>query len=277
MKIYYDNKYTASDYAFDTTRKAKEVATAIAGRVELASPGDTGFDLTRIHDAEYVDAVMEGTPIDLAESQGFGWDEQFYDMVRAHTDGLVAATRDVLTGGGRSGSLSSGLHHARREHGAGFCTFNGLAAAAETAVDLGAQKVLVLDLDAHYGGGTHSIMGDTAAFTQVDVTVSPFDGYLKNDRDFVLLSDESTYVADVDRALEFADRTQWDLVIYNAGMDPYNAGVTFEQLVEREQLVADWLGGTPAVFALAGGYTWGDVTMEELVDLHSLTVDAWIK
>jgi hypothetical protein len=43
--------------------------------------------------------------------------------------------------------------------GAGFCTFNGLALAALAALDLGAKRVLVLDLDAHCGGGTHELLG----------------------------------------------------------------------------------------------------------------------
>ena len=46
---------------------------------------------------------------------------------------------------GVAGSLSSGLHHARRERGDGYCTFNGLAIAAGEALTAGAASVLYPD------------------------------------------------------------------------------------------------------------------------------------
>jgi len=64
----------------------------------------------------------------------------------------VAAAQGAWRTKKNTGSLSSGLHHARRTHGAGFCTFNGLALAALTALEVltaGAQRVLILNLDAH--------------------------------------------------------------------------------------------------------------------------------
>ena len=75
-------------------------------------------------------------------------------MVCASNGGAVAAAR-AARAGGVAGSLSSGLHHAGRDRGAGFCTFNGLVLAARAALSEGAARVLVLDLDAHCGGGTH--------------------------------------------------------------------------------------------------------------------------
>lgn len=74
-------------------------------------------------------------------------------MVLATNGGVVAAAISALEHG-TAGSLSSGLHHARRETGEGFCTFNGLAIAAREALSAGARSVLILDLDAHFGGGT---------------------------------------------------------------------------------------------------------------------------
>ena len=279
MNIYYNDDYTKSEFAFDTTRKSAQVAQRITeGRpsISLVSP-EVDYDPRRVHDSDYVAAVLHGDPEDLAQSQGFIWDEGIYDMALAHSKGLVAATADALNNTTRTGSLSSGLHHARIDEGAGYCTFNGLAAAFRTAVDMGATNVLVLDFDAHYGGGTHNILGEDQRFTQVDVTVSAYDRYFQNDRDLVMLSDHDTYLDDIEFALFFANQRKYDFIIYNAGMDPYNASVTYSQLAKREEMVREYVGNTPAVFALAGGYTWGDVTMEEVVDLHMLTVDAWSK
>jgi hypothetical protein len=66
-------------------------------------------------------------------------------------------------------------------------------------------------------------------------------------------------------------------VLYNAGMDPANSGVSNADLALRERMVAEWAAerGQRLVYALAGGYTGGGITMGDLVALHRLTVDAF--
>jgi hypothetical protein len=64
-------------------------------------------------------------------------------------------------------------------------------------------------------------------------------------------------------------------VIYNAGMDPLNSGVSLSDITWREHTVSDFIGDTPAIFALAGGYTWGNKTMDEVVSWHRITIDLW--
>ena len=128
----------------------------------------------RVHATEYVDAVRSGEPRGLAEAQGFPWDPGLWTMVTATTGGVVAAV-EAAREDGVAGSLSSGLHHARADRGAGFCTFNGLAVAARLA---GLRSVLILDLDAHCGGGTHALIAGDPRIRQVDVSISEFDNYV---------------------------------------------------------------------------------------------------
>jgi len=128
----------------------------------------TRVQLTQAHDASYIRAVETGVPRALAESQGFPWDVELWPMVLSSNGGAVAAALAALEHG-VAGSLSSGLHHARRERGAGFCTFNGLVIAAREALTAGARSVLILDLDAHCGGGTRSMIQDDPRIWQVDV------------------------------------------------------------------------------------------------------------
>jgi hypothetical protein len=40
-------------------------------------------------------------------------------------------------------------------------------------------------------------------------------------------------------------------------------------------MVRDFIGDTPAVFGLAGGYTWGH-EMGEVVDWHRMTLIEWV-
>jgi acetoin utilization deacetylase AcuC-like enzyme len=284
--VYWNENYTASEYAFDTTRKSGEVAGAIragSADVDLVDPDAfTGraTDLVRsVHEPEYVDAVTEGRPEDLARSQGFDWDRGIPTMAIAHSAGLVAAVTEVLSGQSRvAGTLSSGLHHARASRGAGFCTFNGLAVAAEAARGLGAERILVLDLDAHCGGGTRSLT-DPEAVVQVDVSTVHYDRWIPSGADALLFVDHDDYLDQVDAALALADRVGTvDLVLYNAGMDPVtDSGVSTTDITDREHRVAEWaaLNDHRLVYALAGGYTSSEVSMSRLVDLHLLTVRAF--
>ena len=185
----------------------------------------------------------------------------------------------MLLGGDRwAGTLSSGLHHASSASGSGFCTFNGLAVAAQRAYDHGARRILVLDLDAHCGGGTYG-MTRHLDLVQIDVSTSSFDWWRPGSDDSesdLEFSAPEDYLPKVHRALQRASRLgPWDFVLYNAGMDPFNTGVGSAVLRRREQMVAEWVSsnGFPTVVTIAGGYTWGSVTMEQLVALHRSTFE----
>jgi acetoin utilization deacetylase AcuC-like enzyme len=283
--VYYNSDYVASEYAFDTTRKAGELAAHIErgnSSATLVDPiefvGRTERLIERVHSPDYVEAVRSGSPAGLAESQGFDWDLKIATMAIAHSAGLVAAVTAVLSGSARlAGSLSSGLHHARRDNGAGYCTFNGLAVAAGAALELGVERLLVLDLDAHCGGGTRS-MTEPDSVVQIDVSTVGFDTWTPAGPDALLMTQPHGYLAKVAEALRLADTAgTFDLVLYNAGMDPANSGVSAADLKTREQMVGEWAKnwGYPLVYALAGGYTGYDITMSDLVELHLLTVEAF--
>jgi acetoin utilization deacetylase AcuC-like enzyme len=289
VKVYYGPDYVLSRHAFDTTRKAKWIAdslsrTPISG-VELVEPMPLGGEeLTRVHDPEYVRAVETGNPRELAESQGFPWDPGLWPMVRSSNGGAVAAAGAALQDG-VAGSLSSGLHHARRWTGAGFCTFNGLVLAAKQALAEGARSVLILDLDAHCGGGTASLIERDPSIWMVDVSVNGFDCYSGSDRARLEIVEESArYLAAIRDQIETVDRLgpALDLCLYNAGMDPFEgcstgglAGVTREILADRERMVFEWCRARrlPIAFVLAGGYVGPGLSEEGLVQLHRLTLE----
>jgi acetoin utilization deacetylase AcuC-like enzyme len=288
VPVFYSATYTLAGYAFDTTRKARWVADSLAARpipgIVLEAPAPITADaLAAVHDSAYVDAVRTGEPADLAESNGFSWDPGLYPMACASTGGAVAAALRALGTGENAGSLSSGLHHAKRSRGGGFCTFNGLALAARAALDAGARGILVIDLDAHCGGGTAELLADDPRIAQVDLAVDAFDLYAERGR-FTLdtVGDASAYLPTLRRRLEALDPAGFDLVLYNAGMDPFEGchiggrrGMTRELLAEREDTVFAWCraSGLPVAFVLAGGYTNSGFPQDELVDLHRLTLE----
>lgn len=277
-----------ASYVFDTTRKSGWIAdslrdSSITGIELVEPPSLTAEQVSAVHDPAYVEAVRTGEPRNLAESQGFDWDPAVWPMVLSSNGGVVAAALAALEDG-VSGSLSSGLHHARANRGAGFCTFNGLVIAARAALAAGAQSVLILDLDAHCGGGTASLIANDPRISQIDVSVNGFDRYTQSQTvRLEIVNAAADYLPTISRLLDdaFALDTRIGLCIYNAGMDPFErsatgslSGITQSILAERERMVFDRCHRTktPIAFVLAGGYVGEDFTEADLVELHRLTL-----
>ena len=295
MRVFYSPEYVGSGYAFDTTRKAKWIVDSLSAApipgIELATPKPlTREQVLAVHDLQYVRAVESGDPRGLGSTQGFSWDDGLWPMVLSSNGGVVAAIHAALEQG-VAGSLSSGLHHARRGHGAGYCTFNGLVIAAKAALGVGAKSVLILDLDAHCGGGTASMIADEPRIRQVDVSVIGYDSYPSTEQArLAMVAKRTDYLPTIERMLQEADQNgqDFDLCIYNAGMDPFGIcktlgqeGISREILAEREAMVFEWCAEKriPVAFVLAGGYVGHGLDEAGLVLLHRLTLSAasWIE
>ena len=297
IRVFYSPAYVLAAHSFETTRKARWVADSLGREplpaptrgVDLVAPDPlTEDDLVAVHDPAYVAAVRTGQPRRLAESQGFGWDAGLWDMVLASNGGVRAAAR-AAPWDGVGGSLSSGLHHAHYDHGSGFCTFNGLAVAARASVAAGVGRVLIVDLDAHCGGGTHELIAADERIWQVDVAVSAFDTYTPAPRNtFDLVHAAGDYLPTISARLDalperaaLAGAWPFSLCVYNAGMDPHEGcpvgglrGITTEIIRERERRVFAWCRAQnlPVAFVLAGGYTGPTLDPDGLAALHRLTL-----
>ena len=169
VKIFYSPSYTLAAHSFETTRKSQWVAESLASKpiagVKLVAPEPTSVAvLGRVHDPEYVDAVRTGNAAQTRPVPGLQMGYMLWEMACSSNGGVIDAAIEAIRTRRVSGSLSSGLHHARRARGAGFCTFNGLVLAARAALNAGARTVLILDLDAHCGGGTHELIHGESGF-----------------------------------------------------------------------------------------------------------------
>ncbi|MGA1344492.1 MAG: hypothetical protein ACO35E_00780 [Ilumatobacteraceae bacterium] len=278
---------------FDTVVKAAEVRRALEaaiadGRIEPielvgARPVDRD-DLARIHDPEYVAAVLDGRPERLAGSNGIGWDPHLFAIAAGSAGAIRDAALHAIATGGFVGALSTGLHHARRGRGNGYCTFNGLVVAAQAALDAGARRVLILDVDAHCGGGTASLIEHMTGVEQLDVSLIGFDIYTSLPGCRLVMTQPEDYLSTLaDELGRVVDPTGIDLVIHNAGMDVHEragglTGMTTAVVAERERMVFGWAArhDLPVAWTLAGGYTSTGFDLTDVADLHLLTPAAAI-
>lgn len=124
--------------------------------------------LSSVHDLDYVAAVRHASehPDDADEARGLGTtdDPAFAGMHEASARVLQASVDcadqvwrgDVL----HAVNFCGGLHHAMPDRAAGFCVYNDVAAAIQRLLDLGARKVVYVDVDVHHGDGTQAIFWD---------------------------------------------------------------------------------------------------------------------
>ena len=313
LRVFYSEDYAVGE-GLETVTKSKLLAKMITEgrvpRVELVAPKiATEEELLLIHSPEYVERVLNGetqlgecprgqvgkVTRNVAEghegTRGQGGTlargaplpiNKLVRSVLATTGGMRDATNEALQNG-RSGSFSSGLHHARADAGMGFCTFNGLALAALEALKK-VKSVGILDLDAHCGGGTANILKTNKRVRLADVSVCSYDSWTPTakSRHFIEVVDKpKSYLASVRKALKTLEGVEF--LIYNAGMDTHEkaggmSGITLDVIKEREALVVEWAQErkVPIVFALAGGYTWSGLTLKEVAELHLETVRAFV-
>jgi len=290
LTIFYSPAYVAAAYAFDTTRKAAAIAESLVrdpiANVRIEAPDPlTAEQIARVHAPAYVRAVETGQPESLAGSNNLRWDPGLWRAVCASNGGAVAAALHAYRSRTNAGSLSSGLHHARRDNGRGFCTFNGLALAVDALRQHGAERIAIVDVDAHMGGGTSSLVCNVPGVVHVDVSVtSGVDAYTPTPPHTLAMVDQADdYLASIEHALTALDNKVFDVCLYNAGMDPHEDsaiggldGITAVMLRERERWFFQWAARRelPVAFVLAGGYASGALTEDALVGLHRLTIEA---
>ena len=267
-----------------------------AADVRLTAPAPvTEEDLRRVHSAEYVAAIQTGEPRALAESQKFPWSPELFPSVCLTGGGCLAAARQALHDG-VSAALVSGFHHACADHGEGFCTFNGLIVALDALVAAGEiRTAAVLDMDLHYGNGTAQLAAtrthvfalslygndysDNVSFR--DVTERHHeDG--ENHRSFALPAgcDRATLLRIMDATLPLIADRRPDLLLYQAGADPYfedpysPLALDHDDLLARDRRVFEFAKAQaiPVAWVLAGGYT-SDVS--KVARAHLNTFQAW--
>jgi acetoin utilization protein AcuC len=133
-------------------------AAGLGDSIRYAFPRSATVDeLALFHSADYIDFVSKKS----SEGQGFldGGDtpafEGVFDIASDVVGTTLAAVDAVMAGeAARAFVPIAGLHHAGRDHAAGFCVFNDCGVAVEFLRDKhGLQRIAYVDIDAHHGDG----------------------------------------------------------------------------------------------------------------------------
>jgi acetoin utilization protein AcuC len=137
---------------------AELVASGVAASVDFAEARIADRDeLLSFHTERYIDFVEEACRTGAATLDG-GDTPAFaglYEAAAAVAGATLNMVDALMTGAAHRAFVPiGGLHHAGRDHAAGFCVFNDCGIAAEILRSkYGLQKIAYIDIDAHHGDG----------------------------------------------------------------------------------------------------------------------------
>lgn len=246
----------------------------------LAPAEPTRALLETAHEPEYLDDLEALRWTTRTQYSEMPLTREVVHAFARHAAGTTEAARRACTTGGAV-HVGGGLHHAYAGHAEGFCYINDLAVATRVMRAEGlACRVAVVDLDVHQGNGTAAIFRDDPDVFTLSVHQEHNYPVPKERSTLDVGLDDGTgdehYLARTHEALERVWAFAPDLLLYQAGADPYEDDqlgglrLTFAGLEARDRAVLEGAAsrGVPYVVTLGGGYAR---RFDDTVRIHTTT------
>lgn len=231
-------------------------------------------DLRRVHSHDYVGGVFSGSIVNGFENN----DLRVAEACLWTVGSLLSAARHAIKHPATPVcSPTSGFHHAHREYGGGFCTFNGLMVVASKLINeaVGDFKVAVLDCDFHTGDGTMAILDD---YPGLDSKVMHLTAGALFHGDYPK-SESIEFQQWLEASVAAINDFRPDLVLYQAGADPHindplGGFLNDDGMMLRDATVFCGIKA-PLVWNLAGGYQRskdGTIFTDPVLQIHYNTL-----
>ena len=256
-----------SRYPWNKNGLVRDLLRAEGGRVAWHEPQPMPRAwIEAVHDPDYVDQVARAeVPPEKARRIGFPVTRAVADRAFIVPGGTLLAARLALSHG-YAANTAGGSHHALADTGAGYCVFNDLAIAAVRMAEEG-RRVLVVDCDVHQGDGTAALLAGRPDVATYSIHAEKnFPARKARSTLDVALPDATGDAAYLDALAAtlppLLDDFVPDLVLYQAGVDPYaddrlgRLALSLDGLIARDRWVARQMRARGVAFAstLGGGY-----------------------
>lgn len=239
--------------------------------------------LEAVHDPDYVAEVLAARVPKAKERRiGFPVTEVAARRAQLVPGGTHLAALLALEHGFAANS-AGGSHHALADTGAGYCVFNDLAIAAIRLVEEGAvARVLIVDCDVHQGDGTAALTAGRPDIATYSIHAEKnFPARKARSTLDVGLPDgtgDAAYLETLaDTLVPLVDQVAPDLILYQAGVDPWAGDRLGRLALSREGLDARdrWIAGLSAsrgialASTLGGGYGSNPI---EVAERHAASI-----
>jgi acetoin utilization deacetylase AcuC-like enzyme len=130
-------------------------------------------ELTSVHTPSHVERMRAVSEAGWGDAGGgfTPMNGESYDLALLSAGSVLTCVERVLSGAAdRAYAIArrSG-HHASQDTGYGFCIFNNVAIAARAAQRAGAERIAIVDIDAHHGNGTEAIFYNDPSVLTISV------------------------------------------------------------------------------------------------------------
>jgi acetoin utilization protein AcuC len=147
---------------------------ALDRKVRVLEPRDASEpELLTFHTASYLEFVRERSAsgqgyLDAGDTPAF---RGVYEVASCVVGATLTGVEHIMGGESRRAFVPiAGLHHAARDHAAGFCVFNDCGVAIELLRSrFGLGRVAYIDIDAHHGDGVFYAFESDAAVIFADL------------------------------------------------------------------------------------------------------------
>lgn len=145
--------------------------------VTLPLRNATDDEILAVHDQLVVDTIQRYV------DAGGGWiDPDTYVVPRSawlarRAAGAALAGVEAVLGGEVDRvfvAIRPPGHHATRHHSMGFCLLNNISIAAAKALEMGVQRLAIVDWDVHHGNGTQDIFEPDPRVLYLSTHAAPF-------------------------------------------------------------------------------------------------------
>jgi acetoin utilization deacetylase AcuC-like enzyme len=224
-------------------------------------------ELCLAHDPNFVRSILS-----CQAENGFGNCRPDVAAALPYTTGALLHAASFALQCGIACAPCSGFHHAGYAIAQMFCTFNGLVVAARKLLNAQrVKRVLILDLDYHYGNGTDEIIERLGLEQQIENAT--FGRWYSSS------AQAANYLEHLNRVIDtFRD---FDLVLYQAGADlhvddPLGGVLDSAQMRERDRRVFEGAhrAGVPLAWDLAGGY---QEPLSKVLAIHLATMQECVR
>jgi acetoin utilization protein AcuC len=155
-------------------------ALGVLDAVPLVAPVPaTDAELRTVHAADYITVVKAAPHAPGYVGHGLGTADNpvfpgMHESSALVAGGSLVAADEILAGRAtRAVNIAGGLHHAMRDHAAGFCVYNDCALAIRRLLDGGVSRVAYVDIDVHHGDGVQAAFIDDPRVLTISVHQHP--------------------------------------------------------------------------------------------------------
>ncbi len=149
-------------------------ARGLDGRTRRLEPGEAAYEeLVSFHTPAYVEFIRERSQsgrgyLDHGDTPAF---RGVYDAACTVVGSSLRAAEALMSATVRRAFVPiAGLHHAGRDHAAGFCVFNDCGVVIELLRSRhGLERIAYVDIDAHHGDGVYYAFEDDPAVIFADI------------------------------------------------------------------------------------------------------------